>query len=636
VSGTDHRKRLVAILAADAAGYSRLMASDEAATVAALDDARAVFRTLIQANQGRVIDMAGDSVLSVFELATAAVTAALAIQQELNSGPSDVPADRRMRFRIGVHLGEIIEKADGTVYGDGVNIAARLESLAEPGGITVSDSVRNAVLGKVAATFDDQGEQVVKNVAEPVRTYKISFELDQAGVTISNRERGLARRRWAITSMALLVLAVASVVLLWWPWSLGEPEHSIVAPSLPLPNRPSVVVLPFENLSNDSTQTYFADGLTDDLITKLSLYPELFVIARNSAFVYKGKAVDVKRVGHELGVAFVVEGSVRRENNRVRINAQLIDSKSGRHVWAERFDREFTDVFDIQDDITRSIAGRLAPEIARFRVNETRAKPTEDLDAWDLYLQATAAQAKFTREGLEKAIRLAETAIARDANFAAPHIVIARAKGVQFFYRWTAKPEKTLAEAIESARAATRLNGNDATGFAALGYLHRYTRDETIAVGNLERAIALNPNDANIRLEFAHTLDWFRHQKRALPQILEAIRLSPRDPRLQVMFFIKAHILFHLGNYDASLDAAREMSGVLTSKTWRWNYHLMRAASLAELGRADEARAEIENARAVNPKLSLAFIRQMFNIANNHPDNRRAWLKSLAKAGMPE
>jgi tetratricopeptide (TPR) repeat protein len=237
---------------------------------------------------------------------------------------------------------------------------------------------------------------------------------------------------------------------------------------------------------------------------------------------------------------------------------------------------------------------------------------------------------------LERAIRLAETAIARDADFAAPHIVVARAKGWQFFYRWTDKPEQTLAEAIESARTAIRLDAHDAAAFAALGYLHRFPRDQTIAVANLERTVALNPNDANIRLEFAHTLDWFRLQKRALPQILEAIRLSPRDPRLQIMFFFKAHILFHLHDYEASLDAAKEMSGALTSDPWRANYHLIRAANLARLGRTDEARVEIENARAVNPKLSLAAIRQMFNIANNHPENRKAWLDSLRQAGMPE
>ena len=231
---------------------------------------------------------------------------------------------------------------------------------------------------------------------------------------------------------------------------------------------------------------------------------------------------------------------------------------------------------------------------------------------------------------------MAETAITGDANFAAPYIVIARAKGWQFFYGWTDNPEQTLTEAIESAQRGIRLDSNDATGYAALGYLHRFHRNETIAIANLERAVELNPNDANIRLEFAHTLDWFRLQERALPQILEAIRLSPRDPRLQMMFFFKAHILFHLDDFEASLEAAREMSSAITSDSWRVNYHLVRAANLAELDRPEEARTEIQSSKAINPKLSLAFIQKLFGIANNHPDNRKAWLESLRKAGMPE
>jgi TolB-like protein len=389
-------------------------------------------------------------------------------------------------------------------------------------------------------------------------------------------------------------------------------------------------------MSSDSEQEYFVDGMTEDLITNLSLFRQLFVIARNSTFVYKGKAVDVKQIGRDLGVAYVVEGSVRRENNRVRINAQLIDAQTGNHVWVEKFDRELNDVFAIQDEITQAIAGRLEPEIAKAGAERSRYTATENLDAWDLYLQAIAALAEFNREAMEKAILLAESANTRDANFAAPHVVIARAKGWQYFYGWTDNPEHTLREAIENAQTAIRLDSSDATGYAALGYLHRFHRNEVIAVTNLQRAVELNPNDANIRLEYAHTLDWFRLQERALPQILESIRLSPRDPRLQMMFFFKAHILFHLNDFEASLEAAREMSSTITSDSWRVNYHLVRAANLAELGRSEDALAEIENARTVNPKLSLKFIEKLFGIANNHPGNRKAWLESLRKAGMPE
>ena len=288
------RQRLAAILAADVAGYSRLMASDERGTVAALDAARKVFRTRIEASQGRVIDMAGDSVLAVFETATGAVSAALAIQGEVNTSASAAPEDRRMRFRIGVHLGEVIEKPDGTVYGDGVNIAARLEGLAEPGGLTISDSIHNAVRGKVMASFVDRGEQRVKNIPHPVRAFAVSAP--GGGVTAPARPAGAA--------------------------------------GLPLPDNPSIAVLPFANMSGDPEQEYFADGITEDIITDISQISGLLVIARNSSFTFKKQHVDVKEVARKLGVRHVLEGSVRKAGMKVRINVQLIDAETGGHVWA--------------------------------------------------------------------------------------------------------------------------------------------------------------------------------------------------------------------------------------------------------------------------------------------------------------
>src|SRR5450759_2248677 len=283
-------------------------------TVAALDAARAVFRTQIESNHGRVIDMAGDSVLAVFETATGAVSAALAVQQELNALSAHVSEDRRMRFRIGVHLGDVIEKSDGTVYGDGVNIAARLEGLAEVGGITISDAVQGAVRGKVTATFVDQGEQQVKNIPHPVRAFAVRTDGSTA---------------------------------LKPPLAIGEIDLS-------LPDKPSIAVLPFANLSGDPEQEYFTDGITEDIITELSRFHSLFVIARNSTFTYKGKAVDVRTVAKELGVRYVLEGSIRRAANRVRVTAQLIDALTGIHVWADRYDRVLEAIFAVQGELTQA------------------------------------------------------------------------------------------------------------------------------------------------------------------------------------------------------------------------------------------------------------------------------------------
>jgi adenylate cyclase len=294
--------RLAAILAADAAGYSRLMAVDDKATVAALDAARAVFREQVEAQQGRVIDMAGDSVLAVFGTVAGAVTAALAIQAQVNAVADAEAIDRRMRFRIGVHLGDVIEKADGTVYGDGVNIAARLQGLAEPGGITVSESIRSAVKGKVGASFEDHGEQAVKNIADPVRAWRL--------------------RTGAVEPVATVPAA-----------------PSITAIDLSLPDKPSIAVLPFVNMSGDPEQEYFTDGITEDIITELSRFHSLFVIARNSSFSYKGQSPDIRRVGKELGVRYVLEGSIRKSAQRIRVTGQLIDALTGNHLWAEKYDR---------------------------------------------------------------------------------------------------------------------------------------------------------------------------------------------------------------------------------------------------------------------------------------------------------
>ena len=341
MSGSELKKRLAAILAADVTGYSRLMAADDRATVAALDAGRAIFRAHIDANHGRVIDMAGDSVLAVFDTAIGAVSAALAVQRELATLVADTPEDRQMRFRIGVHLGDVIEKGDGTIYGDGVNIAARLEGLAAPGGISVSESIHVAVRGKVTADFVDQGEQTVKNIPHPVRAFSVSVD---GGVSAP---------------------ALPSV-----------PAETQTRPAPSLPDLPSLAVLPFTNMSGDPEQDYFADGMVEDIITALARMGAFFVIARNSTFVYKGKAVDIKQVGRELGVRYVLEGSVRKAGNRVRITGQLIEADTARHVWADRFEGTLEDVFELQDRITESIVSAIQPSMLRAEIERARVKPT--------------------------------------------------------------------------------------------------------------------------------------------------------------------------------------------------------------------------------------------------------------------
>ncbi len=387
MSESDLKQRLVAILAADAAAYSRLMAGDDRATVAALDTARAVFRRHIESNQGRVIDMAGDSVLAVFEAATGAVAAALAIQQEVGASVEAVPEERRLRFRIGVHLGDVIEKGDGTVYGDGVNIAARLEGLAEPGGIILSDMVHGAVRDRIKATFEDAGEHNVKNIPRAVRAYRVRVE-------------GAAPSQSASAAVA-------------------TPSLGGVGADLSLPDKPSIAVLPFANMSADPEQDYFADGLVDDIITTLSKISGLSVIARNSSFTYKGRPVDVRQVARELGVRYVLEGGVRKSGNRIRITAQLIDAGTGAHVWAERYDRSIDDIFAVQDEITLVLATEMQVRLTEGEQARLRYATTNNVEAWNHWVQGLSHFRRgLSREHLTQALKLWQQANALDPSSA--------------------------------------------------------------------------------------------------------------------------------------------------------------------------------------------------------------------------
>jgi len=362
LSESQIRQRLAAILVADVAGYSRLMGCDECGTVANLEGARSVFRASVESHQGRVIDMAGDSVLAIYETATGAVASALAIQHELDERAAQVAEDCRMRFRIGIHLGDVMEKTDGSVFGDGVNIAARLEALAEPGGITVSDAVQCAIRNRMSATFDDLGAQRVKNIADPIRAYKV---YDAA--------------RLAVPTAAAAVPA---------------------APGRERVDKPQIAVLPFLNMSGDAEQEFFADGITEDIITELSRFRDLFVISRNSSFKYKGQAVEVQKFARELGVNYVVEGSVRKVGKRVRITVQLIDAENDRHIWAERYDRDLEDIFAIRDEVTTAIVATLPGRVEAAARNRAARNPTENMAAYECVLTArsciTAATAKTT------------------------------------------------------------------------------------------------------------------------------------------------------------------------------------------------------------------------------------------------
>ncbi len=588
------RQRLAAILAADVAGYSRLMAADERATVAALDATRKVFRTHIESSQGRVIDMAGDSVLAVFETATGAVSAALAIQNDINASAAAVPENRRMRFRIGVHLGDVMEKADGSIYGDGVNIAARLEGLAEPGGVTVSESIRTAVKGKVGAGFEDQGEQKVKNIAEPVHAYRVKHE--------GQAESG--------------------------------PSAGLVGIDLSLPDKPSIAVLPFNNMSGDPEQEYFADGMVEDIITELSRFQRLFVIARNTSFTYKGRSVDVKKVAAELGVHFVLEGSVRKSGNKVRITAQLIDGETGRHVWAERYEDVLSDVFELQERITRQVVGSMVPEIEAEEMRQQERGRRRFSEADDIALRATKAVTDAMFGGAQaltiEAIALAEKALAQDRNCQLAWFALGASHVWRLFMGWTPDRGSAIAGARHAAESLIRLAPNDSRSYFQRGITETMAGNFAGGTADLRRAHTLNPNDSIVLffLSLSEAMDGNIELAKNLAA--QAIRISPKDRWVGTAHLARAVCAF----IERDLQALHDWAALaIQSEASHPLRRVMMIAWAAEMGDAATLRLHLDKLQSVTPH----FIGNLFSGAYrplHRPEHMQMLLDCLRKAGL--
>ena len=492
------------------------------------------------------------------------------------------------------------------------------------GGNAITDAALNTRIRSVRKALGDSAA-----TSRYVKTFpKRGFQF-VAPVTVVKALDGPepvpSRRRMLVAGAVAALLLVAFLIVV-------RDDNSAVLDT----DKPSLAVVQFDNLGGEDALQYFADGLTDDLIGHLSRNRELFVVSSATMFSYAQDQQTPVEIARDLGVSYVVRGSVRRSDSKVRVSGELIDVDASETIWAEVFDRPLTDIFDVQDEISQAIAGRLLPEIYQSDEARLRDKPTEDFGAWDLYLRGRVRQAIFSKEAQYEAVNFAQDAIARDPGFAAAYSLKARALGTIFFFQWSDTPQDTLVSATQAATKAIELDAQDAQAHAALGYIYRFTGEATRAIANLERAVSLNPNDARIRLELGHTYDWFRMQDLALPQIEMAIRLSPRDPMLQNMYFYKGHILFHLGRYEEALDAARQLGAVATSNTWRVYHQLLRAANLIELDRSDEASKAIDAALVINPNLSISAMRRQFAGSKNHPENRRIWLESLKSAGMPE
>jgi adenylate cyclase len=582
-------RRLAAILAADVAGYSRLMGFDEIGTLKALKSHRKeVVDPAIAAHNGRIVKTTGDGMLVEFPSVVDAVTLAVAVQSKMTE--RNESAVVKINFRIGINIGDIIIDGDD-IFGDGVNVAARVESECEPGGVCLSGSAFDQVRGKTGFAFDDLGEKSLKNIDRPVRLYAVSHP-------------GLA----------------------------AQAPNKAVTKHLPLPDKPSIAVLPFQNMSGDPEQEYFADGMVEDIITALSRFGELFVIARNSSFAYKGRAIDIKQVGRELGVRYVLEGSVRKAGNRVRITGQLIEARTGAHLWADRFDGDLQDIFDLQDQVTVRVANAIAPKIEQAEIRRARHKPTENLDAYDWYLRGLAELYKFgSKDANDKALRYFIRANKIDPDFASASALASYCYLERRAHGWMADIPKETAEATRLARHAAELGKNDATALCNSSITLGYVAGDVDAAANLiDRALLLNPNSATALHFRSWIKGWIGEPDQAIDDALQAMRLNPFDPALARIQASLAYGHFFASRYgEASTWAERSLQEQVNPIALR-----VLSASKALAGRLEEARGAVTQSLQLNPALRVSEIKKMIPI--RRPDDLARLEEGLRLAGLPE
>jgi TolB-like protein/class 3 adenylate cyclase/Flp pilus assembly protein TadD len=616
MSGERAERRLAAILAVDVAGYSRLMGEDEEGTLAAL---RAVRRELgdpkIAEHRGRIVKTTGDGLLVEFASVVDAVRCAVAVQREMIARNAAQPAERRIEFRMGINLGDIIIE-EGDIFGDGVNIAARLEALAAPGGICLSAAAHEQVRDRLGLAFDDLGEQQVKNIARPVRVYQVEIRAPEASPTFPSPaggggEGGGARGRGAERQRR----------------KAGEGN-----PALPLPDKPSLAVLPFQNLTGDAGEEYFVDGMVEEITTAIARLPWLFVIARNSSFTYKGKPVDVKQVAQELGVRYVLEGSVRKAGNRVRITGQLIDTATGAHIWADRFDGALDDIFDLQDQVASSVAGAIEPKLRQSEIDRASRKPTANLTAYDLYLRALAQSYRYTEAGLAEAVVLARQALAIDPSYAPAAAMVGWCRVLQRVQGWGALSDQDIGEACHLARRALEAERDDAETISQAAWTLFYLAGEVaMAAAALDRALALNPNVAHAWLARGN-IHALRSQLEAAIEATErARRLSPFDPYTSFYAFNIAAAHLVARRFEQAIEWADR---ALHDQPRMVPAMRIKVAANAHLGRLDEARAELSRLLAIDPKLTIAGFREYAHFLA--PEVLELYVAGLRLAGLPE
>jgi len=619
-------RKLTAILSADAKGYSRLMGEDEVSTVQLLKECREIMAQLIQQQRGRVVDSPGDNLLAEFGSVVDATGCAVKIQEALQIKNDELSENKRLEFRIGINLGDVLVDGD-RIYGDGVNIAARIEGLADPGGICISRTAYDQIKNKLELGYEYLGEHSVKNIAEPVRVYRVLAEPEAAGKVIGEKRfLGRFSRKTAMATIIILVIAAGGLI----GWNIYLQRSKKVEPAsldkmtYSLPDKPSIAVLAFDNLSGDPEQEYFSDGLTEEIITALSKSTQIFVIARNSSFTYKGKPVKVQQVSEELGVRYVLEGSVRKDMERVRITAQLIDAVKGIHLWAERYDRDLKDIFAIQDDITKQIIAALHVKLTIGEDARIIAGNTNSLDAYMKYLESREYHMRMNKEANLTSRRLLEEAISIDPEYGTAYALLGATHMLDVFLQATNSPNQSLGKAIELEQKAIAL-GADAHG--VLGFLYTIIRQHDKAIAECQQAVELNPNSATARTFYGLALNLMGRFEEAVHELEQGVRLDPFSSSFTLRSLALAYC--NVGRSEEAIEICKKAIQKAPDDLIA-RIIFIQAYSLA--GQQEEAQKEAAEVLRINPNFSLESYAKTLGYKNQAYTDRV--IATLRAAGL--
>ncbi len=630
------KRKLSAVFSADVVGYSRMMGEDEAATVEAITACREIMGELIRQHRGRVVDSPGDNLLAEFGSVVDAVQCAVAVQKEFQARNADLPENRRMKFRIGINLGDVIEEEE-RIYGDGVNIAARLEALADPGGVCVSKTAFDHIETKLPLGYEYLGDQTVKNIARPVGAYRVLMEprVTVAGEVEKEKAVPVGRRKAILAGGVVLALVVIAVLI--WNYHFRPPPMevaSIKKMAFPLPEKPSIAVLPFSNLSGDPTQDYIADGISENVISALSKISEMFVIASNSTFTYKGKPVKVQQVGEELGVRYVLEGSAQKIGNRVRITAQLIDATTGHHLWSEKYDRDMKDLFALQDEIAHKIIVELQVKLTEGEQARVSHKSTTNLEAWSCAVRGLNLFQRGSKENNAKAMALFERAVELDPDYvwawvrlAWTHLVASRHPGQG------QSPSESFRKAVQISQKVLALDDADSDVHALLGNIYSRQKRYKEAIAEGKKSIDLGPTNAQAHVLLAVTMNRMGRFDDTIPLVKKAMRLHPYYPAYYLIWLGSAYRM--MGRYDEALTVCKQ----LLDRSQRGEFpafvaQMFLAEVYAELGQEEKAQAHAAEVLRLNPKFSLKKIRRVVTYGYKDPVHQERRINALRKAGL--